>query len=152
MLEGHSTIEVGASPEDCYALVEQLDRYPEWQSQVRSAEVLERDGEGRPLVVETVSDARVRDIKYRLRYHHDPPGRMSWDYVDGDVKSLTGEYVFEPLDGGGTQETFALRVDPGRHLGLLLRGPLADKVRDYVLNTTLDELKDEVEREAHAAG
>jgi ribosome-associated toxin RatA of RatAB toxin-antitoxin module len=141
MLEGDGKIEVNASPEDCYALVVDLDRYPEWQSQVRSAEVLERDGEGRPVVVETVSDARVRVIKYRLRYVHEPPHRMSWTYIDGDVKDLNGEYRFEPAGDGRTNVTFRLAVDPGRRLGLLLRGPLADKVRDYVLNTTLEELK-----------
>ena len=141
MLEGDGTIEVNASPEDCYALVLELDRYPEWQSQVRSADVLDRDGEGRPVVVETVSDARVRVIKYRLRYVHEPPHRMSWTYIDGDVKDLNGEYLFEPAGDGRTSVTFRLAVDPGRRLGLLLRGPLADKVRDYVLNTTLEELK-----------
>jgi ribosome-associated toxin RatA of RatAB toxin-antitoxin module len=141
MLEGDGTIAVNASPEDCYALVVDLGRYPEWQSQVRSAEVLERDGEGRPVVVETVSDARVRVIKYRLRYEHEPPHRMSWTYIDGDVKDLNGEYLFEPAGDGRTNVTFRLAVDPGRRLGLLLRGPLADKVRDYVLNTTLEELK-----------
>ena len=79
MLEGQSSIEVDASCEDCFGLVVQLDRYPEWQSQVRSAEVIERDDEGRPVVVETGSDARVRVIKYRLRYRHEPPFRMkSW--------------------------------------------------------------------------
>ena len=145
MLEGDGTIEVHASPEDCYALVVELDRYPEWQSQVRSAEVLERDGEGRPVVVETVSDARVRVIKYKLRYFHEPPHRMSWEYIEGDVKDLNGEYRFEPAGDGTTSVTFRLAVDPGRRLGLLLRGPLADKVRDYVLNTTLEELKATVE-------
>jgi ribosome-associated toxin RatA of RatAB toxin-antitoxin module len=146
MLRGESTIEVDAAPEECYALVVALDRYPEWQSQVRSAEVIERDGEGRPLVVETVSDARVRALKYRLRYKHEPPGRMSWEYVEGDVKDLNGEYRFEAINGGRTRVTFRLEVDPGRRLGLLLRGPLADKVRDYVVGSTLDELKAEVER------
>jgi ribosome-associated toxin RatA of RatAB toxin-antitoxin module len=145
MLEGENTIEIDAAPEACYAVVVELDRYPEWQSQVRSAEVLERDAEGRPVVVETVSDARVREIKYRLRYTHEPPGRMSWVYVDGDVKDLYGEYVFEAIDGGRTRATFRLSVDPGRRLGLLLRGPLAEKVRDYVMGSTLDELKAEVE-------
>src|SRR5919107_2653064 len=138
MLEGENTIEIDAAPEACYAVVVELDRYPEWQSQVRSAEVLERDAEGRPVVVETVSDARVREIKYRLRYTHEPPGRMSWVYVDGDVKDLYGEYVFEAIDGGRTRATFRLSVDPGRRLGLLLRGPLAEKVRDYVMGSTLD--------------
>jgi ribosome-associated toxin RatA of RatAB toxin-antitoxin module len=148
MLTGENTIEVEASPEECYALVVELDRYPEWQTQVRSAEVIERDGEGRPLVVETVSDARVRELKYRLRYRHEPPARMSWTYVKGDVKDLNGEYRFEALDGGRTRVTFRLEVDPGRRLGLLLRGPLADKVRDYVMGSTLDELKAELEKDA----
>ena len=146
MLSGETSIDVTASPEACFGLVVQLDRYPEWQTQVRRAEVLERDGDGRPLVVETTSDARVREITYRLRYAYDEPSRMSWTYLDGDVKDLNGEYRFEPLGDGGTRVTFRLEVDPGRRLGLLLRGPLADKVRDYVLGTTLTEFKDEVER------
>jgi hypothetical protein len=100
--------------------VVQLDRYPEWQSQVLRAHVIERDGEGGPVVVETVSDARVRQIRYRLRYEHDPPHRMSWTFIDGDVKDLSGRV---PLRGARRRSvrnaTFALAVDPGRRLGLL---------------------------------
>ena len=145
MLGGEGSIEVGASAEACYALVVELDRYPEWQSQVRRAEVLERDGVGRPVVVETVSDARVRDVRYRLRYRHEPPHRMSWTYVEGDVKDVTGHYHFEELSTGLTRATYRLEVDPGFWLGLLLRGPLANTVREYILNTTLEELKATVE-------
>ena len=146
MLAGEGSIEVEASAADCYGLVVQLDRYPEWQSQVKAANVLERDGEGRPLVVETKSDARVKLIRYVLRYEHEPPHRMSWTYVDGDVKDATGHYAFEALDSGLTKATYSLAVDPGRRLGLMLRGPLADKVRQYILETTLEELKATVER------
>jgi ribosome-associated toxin RatA of RatAB toxin-antitoxin module len=146
MLRGENAIEIDAPPDACFGLVVQLDRYPEWQSQVRSATILERDGDGRPLIVETTSDARVREITYRLRYAYEEPHAMRWTYVDGDVKDLHGHYRFEPLGDGRTRATFALAVDPGRRLGLLLRGPLAGKVRDYVLQTTLDELKREVER------
>jgi ribosome-associated toxin RatA of RatAB toxin-antitoxin module len=145
MLSGEGSVEVEATPEECYALVVQLDRYPEWQSQVKSAEVLERDAEDRPLVVETRSDARVRVVRYVLRYEHEPPHRMSWTYVDGDVKDATGHYAFDDLGDGLTKATYSLAVDPGRRLGLLLRGPLADKVRQYILETTLDELKKTVE-------
>jgi ribosome-associated toxin RatA of RatAB toxin-antitoxin module len=146
MLSGENTIEVDAPPEACFGLVVQLDRYPEWQTQVRRATILERDADGRPLVVETTSDARVREITYRLRYAYDEPHRMSWTYVEGDVKDLSGEYRFEPLGGDRTRVTFRLAVDPGRRLGLLLRGPLADKVREYVMGSTLNELKATVER------
>jgi ribosome-associated toxin RatA of RatAB toxin-antitoxin module len=149
-LGGEGNIEVAATPEDCYALVVELDRYPEWQSQVRTAEVFERDAEGRPVVVETLSDARVRDVRYRLRYRHEPPHRMSWTYIEGDVKDVTGHYLFEDLGNGLTRATYALEVDPGMRLGLLLRGPVAGKVREYILSTTLEELKATVE--ARAAG
>src|SRR3954453_6572021 len=118
MLEGDGKIEGKASPEDCYALVLALDKYPEWQSQVRSAEVLERDGEGRPVVVETVSDARVRVIKYRRGKVHEPPHRMSWTYIDGDVKDLNGEYLFEPAGDGRTNVPFGQGGGPGRRLGV----------------------------------
>lgn len=147
MLTGENTIEVDAPPEACFDLVVQIDRLPEWQTQVREARVLEWDAEGRPLVAETVSDAKIRTLRYRLRYAYEPPHRVSWVYVDGDVKDVTGEYRFEPLDGGGrTRATYALQVDPGRRLGLLLRGPIAEEVRSYVLDTTLEELKATVER------
>jgi uncharacterized membrane protein len=146
MLAGENTIEVDAPPEACFELVVQLDRLPEWQTQVREARVLEWDDQGRPLVAETVSDAKIRTLRYRLRYAYEPPHRMSWTYVEGDVKNVTGEYRFEALDGGRTSATYALQVDPGRRLGLLLHGPIADEVRNYVLGTTLDELKATVER------
>ena len=84
-------------------------------------------------------------IRYVLRYRHEPPHRMSWTYVDGDVKDATGHYTFEELDSGLTRATYSLAGDPGRRLGLLLRGPLADKVRQYILETTLEELKKTVE-------
>ena len=146
MLEGENSIEVDAPWEKCFTLAAALDRSPEWQSQVRSARVFERDADGRPQIVETVSDARVRDIKYLLRYAFDPPHRITWTYLEGDVKDIRGEYRFEELDDGHTRVTYRLEVDPGRRLGLLLRGPLADKVRDYVMGTTLHELKAEAER------
>jgi ribosome-associated toxin RatA of RatAB toxin-antitoxin module len=146
VLTGESTIEVDASPQACFDVVVDIAGYPEWQTQVRSATVLERDGEGRALVAETVSDAKVRTLRYRLRYAYDAPRGMSWALVDGDVKGLDGDYRFEALDGGRTRVTFRLSVDPGRRLGLLLRGPLATEVRDYVMGTTLDELKATVER------
>lgn len=150
MLSGTSIVEVDAPVEACFDLASDLERAPEWQTQLHSTMVLERDAGGRPLLVETVSDAKVRTIRYRLRYAYDAPHAMSWTYVDGDVKDLHGSYAFEELPGGGTRVTFDLAVDPGMRLGLLLRGPMADRVREYVMDGTLRELK--AEAEARAGG
>ena len=41
-------------------------------------EALETDAEGRPTLVETVNDAKVKQIKTRVRFAYDGPGRLSW--------------------------------------------------------------------------
>ncbi len=47
-LSGSATEVTAASIEQCFALLEDVGRYPEWHREaVRAVEVLERDGEGR---------------------------------------------------------------------------------------------------------
>ena len=41
------TTVVTASPEDCYALISDIEQYPEWADGVSSATVIERDLDGR---------------------------------------------------------------------------------------------------------
>ena len=93
-------------------------------------EVLERDGERRATSVETESDAKVRTIRSRLRFAYDPPTAITWEQERGDVKSLNGWWRLEELGDGRTRATYGLEVDPGRMLGMLLRGPAEGKVRD----------------------
>ena len=63
----------------------------------------------------------------------------------GDTKSLTGSWTFEDLGGGRTRATYALEADPGRMLGMLLRGPVEGKVRDMLLGDAADGLKQKAE-------
>ena len=47
-LRGAASVVAEASIEDCFALLESVEHYPQWHPQaVRSVEVLERDSEGR---------------------------------------------------------------------------------------------------------
>src|SRR4051794_25563401 len=39
--------------------------------------------------------AKVRQVSYTLRYSYERPRLITWDYVDGDVNSVDGEYVFD---------------------------------------------------------
>ena len=59
----------------------------------------------------------------------------------GDVKALTGSWTFEDLGEGRTRATYALEAEPGRMLGMLLRGPVEAKVRDFLLGDAADGLK-----------
>ncbi len=145
-LTGEHTVEVAAPQARCYEIAADLERAPEWQSSLVSVEVLERDGEGRPTLVETVSDAKVKTVRSRLRFSYAPPARIDTVQEKGDVKALSGRWTFEPIDAGRTRATYALEVDPGRMLGMLLRGPAVDRVRAVLIVAAAEELKARAEK------
>ena len=140
---GERSIEVEAPAMECWDAILDFESYPEWQSAVRDVEVLERDGEGRGSVVETVIDARVRSVRYVLRYHYEPFTRVWWDYVEGDVKHVEGEYVFEERDGA-TLATYRLAVDPGG-IARFVPGQVQKRASEALMGGSVKELKQRVE-------
>jgi hypothetical protein len=61
-----------------------------------------------------------------------------------------GAFDLAAAGPGRTLASFRLDVDPGRKLGLLLRGALADRLRDHVLGGMLDGLRRRAESGAPA--
>ena len=145
VIKGDRSVEIEAPIERCYEIAADLENATEWQGSLKDVEVLERDGERRPLVVETESDAKVKTVKAVLRFSYEPPNGILWVQEKGDTKSLTGSWAFEDLGGGRTRATYALEADPGRMLGMLLRGPAESKVRDFLLGNAADGLKQRAE-------
>jgi len=145
MIKGDRSVEIDAPIERCYEIASDIDNAPEWQGSLKDVEVLERDGERRALVVETESDAKVKTVRARLRFSYEPPTAIRWVQEKGDTKSLNGSWTFEDLGGGRTRATYALEADPGRVLGLLLRGPAQGKVRDFLLGDAAEGLKQHAE-------
>jgi uncharacterized membrane protein len=145
-LEASWTVEVEAPCERCWEIAADVANAPEWQGTLDEVEVLERDGDGRALVVETVSDALVKKVRAQLRFSYDPPGGLSWEQEKGEAKWLTGSWVFEELGAKRTRATYALRTDPGRVLGLLLRGPIQGKVKEFLTKSAAEGLKEYAER------
>ena len=144
-LEASWTVEIDAPRERCYEIAADVENAPEWQGTLVEVEVLERDSERRPLVVETLSDATVKKVRAWLRFSYDPPARISWEQEKGETKWLTGSWEFEDLDEGRTRATYGLRTDPGRVLGLLLRGPVEGKVKELLTKSAAEGLKQHVE-------
>jgi uncharacterized membrane protein len=141
VLEASRTVEVDAPIERCYELAADIEGAPDWQETLLDVEVLERDEQGRPAVVETVSDAVVRKARTRLRFRYDPPHGLSWEQLKGDPKWLNGRWGFEDLGDGRTRATYALESDPGRLLGMLLRGPVQDRVKEHLTRAPTDGLQ-----------
>jgi uncharacterized membrane protein len=144
-IKGEKSVEIDAPIEECFEIAADIATAPEWQGSLRDVEVLSRDADGRAEVVETESDAKVKTVKARLRFSYDEPTRISWVQEKGDTKSLEGWWDLEDLGGGRTRATYGLDVDPGRMLGMLLRGPVEGQVRNFLLGGAADGLKSQAE-------
>jgi uncharacterized membrane protein len=145
VIKGDRSVEIEAPIERCYEIAADVENATEWQGSLKDVEVLERDGERRPALVETESDAKVKSVRAVLRFSYDPPTSIRWVQEKGDSKSLVGSWAFEDLGGGRTRATYALEADPGRMLGMLLRGPAETRVRDFLLGNAAEGLKQQAE-------
>ena len=141
LITGERSVEIEAPIERCYAIAANVEGAPEWQGSLRDVEVIERDAEGRAVLVETESDAKVKAVRATLRFSYGEPTRIAWVQEKGETKSLEGSWTFEDLGEGRTRATYALATNPGRVLGLLLRGPAEAKVRDFLLGGAAEGLK-----------
>jgi len=147
-LEASWSVDIAAPRERCYEIAADIAGAPKWQGTLESVEVLERDGEGRALVVNTTSDATVKKVKSRLRFSYQPPGGITWEQEKGEVKWLTGSWSFEDAGEGRTRATYELKSDPGRILSMLLRGPVEGKVKEILTKGAAEGLKREAEGSA----
>ena len=144
-IRGERTVEIDAPIERVFAIAADIERAPSWQQSLQDVEVLERDGERRATSVETESDAKVRTIRSRLSFVYEEFTAITWEQERGDVKALHGWWRFEDLGSGRTRAVYGLEVDPGRMLGMLLRGPAEDKVRDFLVGGAAEGLKERAE-------
>jgi ribosome-associated toxin RatA of RatAB toxin-antitoxin module len=130
----------GASAQECFDAVADFETYPEWQSAVQTVEVLSRDAA--TAVVAFGIDAKVKRVSYTLRYHLDEgPHRIWWEFVEGDVNDVAGEYVFEE-DGEGTLATYRLDIELGR----FVPGPVKKVLTESVMKQSVQELAERVGR------
>jgi ribosome-associated toxin RatA of RatAB toxin-antitoxin module len=142
---GTASAEIEAHLDDVWAVVEDVLTAPEWQGGMVAMSALERDAAGRPTLVETENDIKVRHVKTQVRFRYEPPMRLSWTQEKGDLKSVEGSWTLEDLGEGRTRATYTLDSDPGRVLGMLIRGPVEAAIRAMLVNARPGELKVRVE-------
>jgi carbon monoxide dehydrogenase subunit G len=142
---GTAEAEIDAPLDEVWAVVEDVLTAPDWQGGLEAITALEHDDEGRPTLVESVSDIKIRQVKTQVRFSYEPPTRLSWAQEKGDLKSVEGSWVLEDLGGGRTRATYSLDGDPGRMLGMLIRGPVEAAARAVLVNARPGELKARVE-------
>ena len=144
-IRGDRSVEIDAPIERCFKIAADIANAPDWQGSLKDVEVLEKGADGRAELVETESDAKVKTVKALLRFSYVEPTEIRWVQEKGDTKSLEGWWELEDLGGGRTRATYGLDADPGRMLGMLLRGPVEDQVRNFLLGGAAEGLKQRAE-------
>ena len=134
-------IVVQSIPQRCFDTLVDFDSYPKWQSAVRACEVISRYGDGRGRRVRFEIDAGVRPLFYTVDYSYERPHLVSWEFVEGDVGDIDGEFVLEDRGDGTTLATCALRIDAGARLP----GNAGSSWNDQVTKWSVEELKARVE-------
>ena len=144
-IDGSASAEIEAPIADVFAVAADVEGSPRWQPEIKRADCLERDGEGNQVLVHTETDAKVRTLGATLRFSYDEPGSIRWTQERGDLKSIDGSWELEDLGDGRTRATYAMSVDLGRMLGMVIRGPLVGVLRGQLVESMPGKLKGFVE-------
>ena len=109
---GSESIEIKASPERILQVVSEIDSYPKWMDEFKEATVLERDDRHRPTRASFELDAKIKTVRYVLKYSY-PEGGVAWENEEGgDVKLVKGSYTLVP-SGDVTTVNYQFEIDPG---------------------------------------
>ncbi len=139
VLSGSSSAEIDAPIARCWEVVQALDEAPAWQAGLERVEVVERDAEGRPVVCDTVSDAKLTKVRCRVRVEYEPPFRLTFTRLESDdVDLMVASWELEELPDHRTRATYRLAVDPGP-VPFVAR-PLVKALRPLVVGDRADEL------------
>lgn len=144
-IEGEATETIQAPIERVFEVAADVEGSPRWQPQIKRAACVERDGEGRQVLVDTVTDGKVRDLRSRLRFSYQEPTAIRWAQEEGDLADVEGSWALEDLGDGNVRATYELSVDLGRMLGMVVRGPVVDLLRKQMVDTMPGKLKGFVE-------
>jgi hypothetical protein len=137
-----SSIVIDAGVDRVMAVIADFAAYPEWAGQVKSAQVLSTDAEGRPDTVRFVMDAGVINDEYALGYAWPGPGLVTWRLVEEGrmLSGLEGGYRLTDREGG-TEVAYELAVD----LKVPMIGMIRRKAEKVIVDTALKGLKKRVE-------
>ena len=134
---------MNATPEHCFMVASDFERYPEWLPEVQQVVVLERDSLGRPCVVAFQVGAFGRSANYILIYDFkEAPKAFSWSQREGDITyALDGSYSFGSSDDMTTTVHYELSVG----LRIPIPGFVRRRAEGLIVDAALRDLKTRVE-------
>lgn len=135
MPEVESSIFIPAPLETVYAIAKDIERFPEFLSDVESVAILERTEKGYISEWVGVVEKLNRKIRWREEDEWDDSAHICrFRAVGGDWEKYDGVWTFEARDGG-TRMTMRLECDVNvPMIGPLIRGLIGKLVRQNIEN------------------
>ncbi|MFG2646487.1 SRPBCC family protein [Streptomyces sp. NPDC048436] len=141
-----SSITIEAAPAEVMGVIADFARYPDWTGEVKEAQVLDTDDQGRAKQVRLVMDAGAIKDDQTLGYTWTGDNEVSWTLVKSQMlRSLDGSYFLQPA-GTGTEVTYQLTVD----VKIPMLGMIKRKAEKVITDRALAGLKKRVESGAQA--
>lgn len=134
---------IAATPERCFEVVSDVVAYPRWVADLKDVQVLERDEQGRAVVVAFRAGAFGRSTSYVLVYDYSgAPAEIAWRQKDGDLTNrLDGRYRFVRSPDGTTEVHYELAVE----LRVPIPGFVKRRAEGHILHAAIRDLKAQVE-------
>ncbi|MEV7723790.1 SRPBCC family protein [Streptomyces sp. NPDC087917] len=137
-----SSITIEAAPAAVMAVIADFARYPDWTGEVKEAEVLATDAEGRAAKVRLLLDAGAIKDDHTLAYSWTGADEVSWTLDKSQMlRQLDGSYRLAALPGGRTEVTYSLTVD----VKIPMLGMIKRKAEKVIIDRALAGLKKRVE-------
>ena len=138
-----STISIDAPISAVQAALFALDKYPEWSTQIKSAEALAHDDQGRVTKVKMSIDAGM--MKDRLTLDYDwsgAPSKLSFSLDEADLLTgMDGIYSITSIDEDTTEVTYELGVSLSMPIPAMMR----QKAEKSTIDAALSQLKTHLE-------
>ena len=138
-----STISIDAPITAVQEVLFALDKYPEWSTQIKSAEAIARDDQGRITKVKMSIDAGMMKDRPTLDYDWSgAPSKLSFTLDDADLLTgMDGIYSIKSIDEDTTEVTYELEVSLSMPIPAMMR----QKAEKATIDAALSQLKTHLE-------
>ena len=138
-----STISIDAPIKAVQEALFALDKYPDWSTQIKSAEAIARDDQGRITKVKMSIDAGMMKDRPTLDYDWSgAPSKLSFSLDEADLLTgMDGIYSFKSIDENTTEVTYELEVSLSMPIPAMMR----QKAEKATIDAALSQLKTHLE-------
>jgi len=129
------SIVINAPMERVFSVIAEYAKYPEFLPEVKSIRTSKRQGTDVDVHYEVEVLKRIR---YTLRLREEPPNRISWTFVEGELmRDNRGQWMLETVGEGKTRATYNIEMK----LGPLVPKSIVNALVDSSLPKMLEAFK-----------